>query len=251
MTAPWGEAVTAISICTDAALELGAIGEGEELSDSQPKDMLRRLNALLDSESLDRSKVFRYQIDSGALVAGKSEYTVGSVGSGADFAVSGGRPQRVWWAYVRDANGMDVPVTVLPDRQAFDSIPLKTVTSAPRPQALFYDATYPQGKIILYPVPSASYTLFWVFDNPFLYFPNLTTAFALPNGFYRWLVLNLAVECSGYFQVEPTATLLRRLSDARANLANVNRVDPRIGNDASTGGGWYYNVYTDRGGGER
>lgn len=250
MTAPWGEVITASNLCTDAALELGAIGEGEALSDSQPADVLRRLNGLIDSSQLDRSKIFRYAQDSGVLVAGQKQYSVGPAGSGADFQVAGGRPLRVWLAFVRDLNGLDIPVSVAPDRTMYDAIVIKSGVSTNYPQVLFYDNTNPLGQLYLWPVPSAAFTLFWNADGQLAQYPALSTAFAMPPGYYRWLVTHLAIECADYFQLAPSANLLKRAAAAAKNLANYNHVDATVRNDfARKGPRGGYNTYIDGYGG--
>ena len=173
---------------------LGVVGQGRRtLSANEASDGLEALNSMLESFSLERMMIYQILEENFPITAGTADYTIGS---GGTFNTT--RPVKVDGAFIRD-NGIDFPMLVI-DHDAYDSVPLKTATA--RPQYLYFDAQYPLAYIRLLYTPDASYTLYINSWKQLQRFTDGTTALALPPGYERMIVYNLAIELNPVFGTE-------------------------------------------------
>jgi hypothetical protein len=106
--------------------------------------------------------------------------------------------------------------------------------------------------INLFPVPSASYTLFYTWETNQVTFAALTTSLSMPIGYERAFVLNLALEMmsAGFpclLADKETMRLIQNASEAKANIkrTNIKEViadyDPAITLQSGVG----YNINSD------
>lgn len=205
---------TAGSIITRALRLLGALGEGQTPSATQYTDGLEVLNAMVDSWRNERLMVYQLQKESVSWVSGASK----TIGAGGDWNTT--RPVRIEAAFVRDAMGNDYPMQVLRDRTEYDAIILKTTTSN-LPSWLFYDPAYPLGTIYLYPVPSASVTIYidtWAVLSGF---SSTSDSISLPPGYERALAYNLAVDWAPEFG-EAQPNVIQLAASSKRGVKSIN-----------------------------
>lgn len=180
---------TAQAMIKRAYAILGDIGQGEDLTAAQASIGLEALNAMLDSFSIEKLMIYEMNQTTHAWTANATSKTIGS---GGDFDTH--RPDRIGdGTYFQDSNNIAYPVNVVRDREVYDGIYDKTVTSS-YPEILFYDPSYPLGTLYAYPVPNQALTLYLNQWNPLQVFETLTEQHALPPGYRRMIVYNLAVE---------------------------------------------------------
>jgi hypothetical protein len=159
------------------------------LTAAQADDGLEALNAMLDSFSIDRTLI--YEVRQEALTWPAST-TSRTIGSGGDFDTH--RPDRIEaGTYFKDSNNISYPVDVIRNREVYDSISDKTVTSS-YPDLLFYEPSTTLATIYVYPVPNQALTLYLNTWQPLTVFDSLSEVHYLPSGYRRMLAYNLAKE---------------------------------------------------------
>jgi hypothetical protein len=206
----------------DAIIELGVYAPGETMSDADSEQCLRRLNQMLDTWSTESLTVFALTEQTGALVANKNSYTIGT---GGDFNLT--RPDRVKYgpgaAYcMMPGNNQRFMVDVIPQDQWNLIGNLLDVTSNIVLQ-MFYDPQFPLGKINVYPTPNTNINLFWDSDLPFTQFANLATNVTFPPGYDLAITLNLALQIKSIFTQAPIDPLLvKRAGEAKAAVKRLN-----------------------------
>ena len=187
---------TANALISRALRLIGVLGQGRRtLTANEADDGLMALNSLMDSFSIDNLMIYQTLEENFPLVVGTASY---SIGSGGTFNTT--RPVKITNAFIRDASNNDYPVEIV-DNFAYDSVPLKTVTS--RSRYLYYDAIYPLAYIRLLYVPAYAETLYINSWKQLQQFTDGTTALSLPPGYERLITYNLAVELHGEYRGDP------------------------------------------------
>jgi hypothetical protein len=182
--------VTARDLISASLRAIGAVASGESLAAQEATDGLAALNRLLSSWSAESLLVFTRAEEAFALVPGTASY---AMGSGATFNSS--RPQRIDAAVIRDETQspkIESPVRIL-SLAEWAALRSREVQAA-YPTALFASGSYPNETIQLYPVPSDAHKLVLWSWKPLTAIANLSDELALPPGYERALVYNLAIE---------------------------------------------------------
>ena len=168
---------------------LGDIADNEDLTSAQASKGLNALNAMLDSYSVMKGMIYEIAQTAHTWPASTTSRTIGASGD-----LDTRRPDRIEdGTYFLDANNIAYPVNVVRNREVYDTIYDKTVTSSD-PEILFYDPAYPLGTLYVYPVPTVALTLYLNQWNPIQVFETLAEVVALPPGYQRMIEFNLAVE---------------------------------------------------------
>lgn len=209
---------TVRTLITQAMKDLGAIGVNETPTAAEASDAFEVLNQMIGTwrtESLivyaKAQNVYTYP------VTGQQSYTIGPTG---DFVTD--RPVRIDAAYNRDANDNDYLIYVAKDFKDYSDLITKNVT-ANLVTLLYYDPTYPNGTIYLWPTPNTdSYRLvLWTWDTV-EEFASLDTVIALPPGYERALRSNLAVELSPRYGREVSNILMKTAIESKAQIKRTN-----------------------------
>jgi len=181
------------------------------------------------------------------LVAGKQQYTIGTVGTPD---INNTRPIDIIRAYLRDVNSLDYPIDVIP-QDKWDRIGQKNITSQ-IPDTLFYDSQNPLGIINIFPIPLLTYTVFYEAILQQNFFALLTTQLAMPPGYALAYILNLALQMmfDGFFcMLSPDylAQLRANAADAKGNIKRSNIKEMIASYDPAVVAHSYatYNIYSD------
>jgi len=200
---------TARDIIKYALLKLGAITKSEAPDADEATDALYALNSMLSSWSNEGILANARVIETFPLVGGTGSYTIGTGGTFNTI-----RPIQIIHAFIKSAN-----VTYnleQSDDEQFDSIIYPPSTGIP---AVFnYDNAYPLGKIKLYPIPSAAYTLSIMSEKAISSFATLDTVVSLPDGWERALIYNLALELSPEYQQITDQFIIKAANEAKGAL---------------------------------
>ena len=124
-----------------------------------------------------------------------------------------------------DRNGITYPVKVI-DNERYDPITYKALAGA-NPQAIYYEATYPNGTLYLYPIASGC-TLKIRVLNSVKQFASTSVNIDMPEGYEDAIMLALAIRMApGYGkQVNPdTKQAARRAMNA---IKVTNQVVPTM-----------------------
>jgi hypothetical protein len=230
---------TALTIITDALLDLGVLADEETPTASQANGGLRKLNNLIDAWNIDNLLLFGAQENILPLIANKQNYTIGP---GGDLDIA--RPTEIGDpVYIRDmtlpdAQRYDQPTYVYNDQEWADVL-LKGQT-APYP---YLGVWFEQGTALItahvtaIPTSSQYSLVFWT--QGLIANLALTDIIVLPPGYKRALTANLCIELAGSYgvQVPDTVALIAQdsLDNIRVNNVQINElvIDPQLqGNSA-------------------
>jgi hypothetical protein len=181
--------------------------------------------------------------ESFTVVAGDSEYTIGSGGQWDTV-----RPESVSTCYLRNSDNYDYPVSVMSGK---DYALLSNKSYTARPTELYFLPEYTLAKIIFNTSPDASYTACFEFIKNFTEFATTATTVSLPNEYKEALVYNLAVSLGEdwdrivsktvYAQAMRSREVIDRLNATKKPVRKAKFDFAGIGNKSSGD----YNVVTD------
>lgn len=237
---------TVSDLATQTFQRLGVIAATETPASDDAAYALTTLNLLVDQWATERLTVYTVTRSTGTVVASQTSYTVGS---GGDINIV--RP--VFIEKVRFQDTSLSPVNELPlvplTDDGYANIQLKGQT-ANYPQLWYYNPTYPLGTLIPWPIPTSS-TLQWVIYHAAAVsqFASLLTSVALPPGYQRFIVTNLALELAPAYKVTDVGLLMQQARDAKRYVKSVNErlMDLAVDSAALVQGynrTWRFNILT-------
>jgi hypothetical protein len=154
------------------------------------------------------------EVDLAITSTGAASYTIGPI-----------RPDRVHAAYVRllgsNDNPPDIRLTVIDSYEDYAQITLKNLSTFP--QAVFYDATWPDGLLKFWPIPPAgAYELHVLFTAPLPIYVNLTDELNLPPEYLEALIYSLAVRLAMNYGLDPRPAHVMAMRQAMNTLRMAN-----------------------------
>lgn len=196
---------------------IGVLAEGEVPSAETSQDALTALNQMLDSWDTERLAVFSTIDQVFTWPATIISRTLGPTGN-----FVGVRPVEIDDStYFRDAStNVSFGIKII-NQEQYDAIAVKTVRST-YPQILWYNATYPDIEIYLYPVPTRDLEFHFISVEPLTQPATLDTSLAFPPGYLRAFRYNLACELAPEFGVEPSPQVRRIAMYSKRNLKRIN-----------------------------
>ena len=236
---------TALDLITDVFYKMKVYAPGQTITGEDSAWALTTLNDMFDSWSNDSLTCYANTEQSFILVPGKSQYTIGTGGD-----INSNRPISIQTspgtAYLVDTNSNRFEVSII-EQDKWNQISLLTEQSD-LPDTLFYNPQYPLGIINLFPVPSAAYTLKFIYRMSLANISTLTGTFSLPPGYLEAIKANLLIRLwNDYRQGDPPAV---RIEIARTSLANIKRTNIKISPSSVDSAivsrtPSSYNIYTD------
>jgi hypothetical protein len=247
---------TVRDLIEDALREIGVLAEGETASAFQAWEGIKRLNRFIERLSLERLTIYQVTRTTWTLTSGDGSYTIGAA-TGYKSPPQGGDVSAYRPIFINEVRFIDratdpdteYPLARLTDDQ-YAAITLKDQTAS-FPQAWYYNPTYPNGALILWPAPTAA-NLHGVLYAPTAMtgfgtgVPNvsgaatiLSTTVSLPDGYEEMLVTNLAVLLcpANERQAHPELKVAARDSLAAIKRANQRLSDLSFEPAALIGGG--------------
>ena len=228
---------TAQTLINRAMRLIGALEAGETPTADETTDVLYALNSMLESWRLERLMVYVITDVTHTLTPNDGVYTIGPTQN-----INVTRPIKISLATVTDSD-VDVPL-IIADKQAWENI-FDANTVSTYPEVLYYEATYPNATINLWPIPSKAnvltLSLWGVLDG----FATAATTVSLPPGYERALAYNLAVEIAPEFQLPVPEAVVGLALNSKASIKRVNSplIVSQIESASMSGG--RYNVFTD------
>jgi hypothetical protein len=210
-------ATTALDQINGALRLIGVLAEAEAPSAAMAQDALTALNQMIDSWNTERLSVFS-TIDQ--VFNWPPSTRIRTLGPTGDFV--GQRPVELDDAtYFRDASTNVSYGIKMINQEQYNNIAVKTVTST-YPQVLWYNATYPDIEIYIYPVPTRVLEFHFVSVQPLDQPATLDTVLAFPPGYLRAFRYNLACELAPEYGVEPSNQVRRIAMYSKRDLKRIN-----------------------------
>lgn len=221
---------TCIQIIIDALQEIGVI-DGSEVPEANDSGRgLRFLNNILESWSIENLSVFIQNNYTFNLVPGQATYTIGPDG---DFVAP--RFTEISNAYCLWQQ-ISFPIEII-NNQQYNAIAFKA-QSGPIAQFINFNASMPDSRITLWPVPSANNSITiltnQLFQTPYGLYEDL----GFPPGYDRALTKVLAVELAPSYRIEPSPTLVALARAAVRTLKRQNHRTPVLLYDAAIPSGY-------------
>lgn len=205
---------TVLDLVTDALITVKALAVGEPVDPDMSSDALNRFNDILEALSIQNLAVFKTLQTTFPLVNGTGSYTIGPSG-----AVVAQRPPFLRTAYVT-FQGIDYPVD-LHTEDEYARIGLKSQPGVP--EWMIYDPGYPNGTIVLWPVPNQAMTMTVYQNTQFTAATSLFDTFDMPPGYRRMIRLLLAWELTSDYPGMNGPELEKLEADTKGAVALVKR----------------------------
>jgi hypothetical protein len=207
-------------VVTDALREIGVLAAGEVATADDALGGLEALNRLTDQWAAERLNIYTITRTAFAVAANTRDY---NVGLGATVNVA--RPiyiDRVAYSSSAVSPAMELPLVPLGSAQ-WAALAQKTLTGE-YPTHYHWEPTYPAGTLSLWPVPtSALLTAYLYAPQQVAEFASLDTAIALPPGYRRMIVKNLALELAPSYEKTPGPDLRQQAANATGVVKRANR----------------------------
>lgn len=213
----------------------GAVQTGSSASSAESADALIALNAMLESWQLEKLMVYAIQ-DKTYTLASSGTITLGAAGNITT------RPDKIEAAFIRSSDN-DYQLTKR-DLAWWMAVTDKTVT-ADIPTDFYYEPSYPQGVMNLYPVPSAANVLHVMMWAPFTAFAAVGTSVSLPPGYERALAYNLAIEIAPELRSQPSAAVVKIATDSKAAIKRANSKPISGTSELGSMGHGRFDIFTD------
>lgn len=204
-----------IDLINGALRTLGVLASGEQAKPSEAQDALEYLKQMLDSWSNEGLLIHALTHEAFTLSSQRS-YTIGT---GGDFNTT--RPTTIESARIRDSGGLENPVEIA-SLNLWAGLPLKN-TVENWPAYLYYEPTYPLGKIEFSAIPFAGDQLRLVTTKPIATL-GLNSVVEFPPGYEKAIRLGLAVELAADYGAEITPVIAANYQQARNVLKRINSV---------------------------
>ncbi|MBU6231819.1 hypothetical protein KGP36_04060 [Patescibacteria group bacterium] len=198
---------------------LGVLAEGETPSNATSQDALLALNQMLDSWNTERLSVFCTQDQAVTWPASTASGTLGPSGTLGNNLI---RPVKLDDAtyFMDTGTGVSFGIRLI-NQEQYDGVAVKTITST-YPEVLFYNPTYPNGTVTLFPVPTGAIQFHFISVLELTQPALLTTALMLPDGYLRAFAYNLALEIAPEFGVEPSPTIKSIAIASKRDIKRIN-----------------------------
>lgn len=208
---------TAGELINGALRLIGMLAEGESPSPETSQDALTAFNEMVESWNTERLAVFSTQDQVFTWPSSTQSRTLGPTG---DFV--GQRPIELDDStYFRDPlTNVSYGIKFV-NQQQYNGIAVKTVTST-YPQVMWFNMTYPDIEMYVYPVPLRDLEFHFVSVEPLTQPASLTTDMLFPPGYKRCFRFNLACEIAAEAGVEPPPTVQRIAMASKRTLKRIN-----------------------------
>ena len=173
------------------------------------------------------------EIDTGLVTTGSQFY---SLGPGGDFDIR--RPDKIMAAYVRllptQINTVDIALGILAAPEEYSAVVAKNIKGFP--SIVFYDSTYPMGKVWVYPVaPSGQFELHLITKGVLQVPKTITEELVIPDEMLDPLLYNLACRVRPIFGASPDQTLIQLAKMGLNTLRQANSQVPHMSMPAGIG----------------
>lgn len=235
--------VTPNDIITLALKSAGVLGVGQTASYEDINDSFTLLNFML--AQWNRQRWLIYVLDTYFVQCnGQLFYTVGLGGD-----INCPRPDRLEDAFFRQnipsmPNQIDYPLEIIESRETYNNIALKQLNSFP--SYIFYESSFPLGKIFPWPLPSNLYQVFISIKTSLPQFTSLAQSVNLPPEYYAAILYSLSARLRTAFQLPPDPSVIVLAKQALDIIRGANTQVSRLKMPTDLIRPGIYNPYSDQ-----
>lgn len=217
--------VAAGDLIKGAARLVNVIATSETLTADELNDGLATLNDLLELWSTQNLAVYGAADVTFNTVAAQASYTLGPTGTWV-----GDRPVRINdWPSCR-VSGVDFPIELIGE-QDYNLIPLKTQPGQIIERMLYVN-DFPNGRVTLWPVPSAVVPITFSVDRILTQVPNVATLMTFPPGYLLAMRYQLGIMLAPDYGRTVTEEVAAVARSSFAAIKRANKVRRTAGFDA-------------------
>lgn len=233
---------TALTIITDAMLDIGVLADEEVPTAAQAQSALRKLNNMIDAWNIENLAIYGTTPHIIPMVPGKGMYTIGE---GGDLDIS--RPNNITSAAARDLTQpenlrVDYPLYIMSDME-YQNIVQKGLQSPWPNMAIWFNKKYPLMEAYVYPVPTNSNFGVVIWDSGIISNFTLHQEINLAPGYKRSITANLCFELAPSYGVEVPSAVEQIAVTSKADIKTKNL---QVNELAPFGrGNGRYNVFSD------
>lgn len=220
----------------------GVVGVGQTPLAEDSNTALFHLNLLINETNENRLELYGLQ-NVTLTGTGATSY---SVGSGQTVNVE--RPSKIESAFRRQISPqVDTPIDVLRSQEDYNAIALKSMGTVP--QCVFYDPTFPNGTLYVWPAPSSQYQVILSVLRRITQFATLNDVINLPPVYFNALFWCGTQSVRTAYRRPLDQGIERSAKRARSSLRKANMQIPIAklpkGLPGMSGTPRGYNIYTD------
>lgn len=236
---------TPLDIIKQALKACGAVGIGQTPLAEDLNDAFTQLNWMIAQWQRKRWIVYSLQTI-GLTSTGAVSYTVGP---GADYDVAS-RPDRLESAFLRQIvqsqpNQVDSPLRLINSREDYNNIAIKGLSSFAT--WIFYESTYPLGRIYPWPVPQSSlYAVHITIKQQLNSFSTQAEVISLPEEYYAALFWNLTARLGTLYKLPEDQRVVGLAKDALNVIRGANTQISNLQMPSDLVRPGIYNVFSDQ-----
>lgn len=192
---------------------LGVLAAGEVPTAAEAQDALTAINSMLASWSNNGLLIYETKRETFPVVLGQQTFTFGT---GGDF--NSQRPiQIVGASYL--LNGVEYVIDLV-ELDNWNAISDKNINSIP--DKLYYQPSFPLGKVNLYPKPESNAQIIISSLKPLPKFASINDTVELPEGYERLIAFNGAKEIAPEYQKSLTVEANEIALQSKIDLERTN-----------------------------
>lgn len=211
---------TAANLIKSSLRLIGAIASGETPTAAETQDALESLNHIIEDWSNEGFLIFERSMEEFTMSSGVGSY---AIGDGATFDTE--RPHIIQGVNFKQAGHSEEWQGKVYSTEEWHRICLKTLQTD-LPQGIYYNPTYPNGTIHVWPVPKAAHALILFSLKPITKIESSSDDIVFPPGYEKALRYELADDLADEYGT-PNPRLYEKAQKYKANIARTN-FDPLI-----------------------
>jgi len=215
--------VTVQAVLKAALVEIGVADPIMSLNANVQDRALGVLNLLLDAWNAERQAVYVNEFNSYTLTVSLNPHTIGP--SGATFTATTNRPESVDAANIVLDTNVRIPLAIRDAAWWADQRVPAVETSVPRD--LYYQPTWPNGSLYLWPVPDTAYTLH-LMTRVVLAQVGINDSINLPPGYQAAITYTLAEWLAPGHRVDLKPGTVQQARHARSVVFGANHETPAL-----------------------
>lgn len=236
---------SARDIINQALKACGAFGVGQTPLAEDMNDAFTQLNWMI--AQWQRKRWLVYSLETLSINStGAVSYTVGPMG---DIAVAS-RPDRLEAAFFRQVvqsqpNEIDYPLIIIPSREDYNNIALKTLQTFP--MYIFYESTYPLGRVYVWPVAQPQlYSIFITIKQQLNAFANLADPVTFPEEYIAAIFWNLTARLGTLYKLPEDPRVVGLAKDSLNLIRGANTQISNLKMPTELIRRGIYNIFSDQ-----